>query len=61
MGGNTVDGKDGEFSKSAMEMRVRFSVEISPKLTEWKRRLLQNPEDLDAIKHDVRNQYPPRD
>lgn len=57
MGGSSVDGKDGEFIKSAMEMLVRFSVEISPKLTEWQDRLQKNPEQLDAIEHDVRDAY----
>lgn len=32
--GSSVDGKDREFIESAMEMLVRFSVEISPKLAE---------------------------
>ena len=57
MGEISVDGKDGEFIKSAMEMLVRFSVEISPKLAEWEQRLTEHPEELDAIEHDVRDQY----
>ncbi len=57
MGGSSVDGKDGEFIKSAMEMLVRFSVEMSPKLSEWEQRLRKNPEDLDSLEHDVRKEY----
>jgi hypothetical protein len=38
-------------------MLVRFSVEISPKLTEWQERLQKNPEQLDTIEHDVRDAY----
>lgn len=57
MGGSSVDGKDGEFIQSAMEMLVRFSVEINPKLAEWQERLQKNPEQLDAIEHDVRSEY----
>lgn len=57
MGSISVDGKDGELIKSAMEMLVRFSVEISPKLAEWQERLQKNPEQLDAIEHDVRDEY----
>lgn len=48
---------DGEFIKSAMEMLVQFSVEVSPKLSEREQRLRTNPEDLDSLEHDVRNEY----
>jgi hypothetical protein len=34
-----------------------ISVEISPKLTGWQQRLQQNPEQLDAIEHDVRDAF----
>lgn len=57
MGEISVDGKNGEFIQSSMEMLLRFSAEISPRLAEWEQRLKKNPEELDAIEHDVRNEY----
>jgi hypothetical protein len=35
MEGLSVDGKDGKFIQSAMEMVVRFSVEVTPQVAEW--------------------------
>jgi len=57
MEGISVDGKDGEFIKSAMEMVVRFSGEVTPQVAEWQRRLLKDPGELEIIEHEVRNQY----
>jgi|GEM_PF-1957558 len=57
MEGISVDGKDGEFIKSAMEMLVRFSGEVTPQVAEWQRRLLKDPGELEIIEHEVRNQY----
>ena len=39
MGGSTVDGRDGEFIRSTMEMLVRFSAEVTPRLADWEARL----------------------
>lgn len=57
MGSSSLDGKDGECIKSAMEMLVRFSVQVGPQLEEWERRLRENPAELDTIEHHVRNEY----
>ena len=57
MEGLSVDGKDGKFIQSAMEMVVRFSVEVTPQVAEWQRRLLKDPDTLEVIEHEVRQQY----
>mgnify|MGYP003382005275 CR=1 FL=1 len=57
MEGFSVDGQDGEFIKSAMEMLLRFTVEVTAQIDEWQRRLKQNPSELEVIEHEVRNQY----
>jgi hypothetical protein len=57
MEGLSVGGKDGEFIQSAMEMVVRFSVEVTPQVAEWQRRLLKDPDTLEVIEHEVRQQY----
>ena len=57
MEGFSVDGKDGEFIKSAMEMLVRFTVEVTAQIEDWQHRLLKDPGELEVIEHDVRNQY----
>lgn len=57
MEGLSVDGKDGKFISSAMEMVVRFSVEVTPQVEEWQNRLKQNPDKLEEIEQEVRRQY----
>jgi hypothetical protein len=57
MEGLSADGKDGNFIQSAMEMVVRFSVEVTPQVAEWQRRLLKDPDTLEVIEHEVRQQY----
>jgi len=57
MEGFSVDGKGGEFIKSAMEMLVRFTVEVTAQIEDWQNRLLKDPGELEVIEHEVRNQY----
>jgi len=55
MRGRAVDGEDEKFIRSMMEMLLRFSVEISPKMTEWQKRMPKNPEQLDTIEPHIRD------
>ena len=51
MEGFSVSGKNGEFIKSAMEMVLRFSAEVTAQIEEWQLRLKQNPGELELIEH----------
>jgi hypothetical protein len=57
MGGSTVDGPNGEFIQSAGEMFGRFSGEVLPKLSAWKRRLQQDPGELESIENEIRHAF----
>lgn len=57
MGGVSVDGRDGEFIKTVAEMLVRFTGSVFPKLAEWERRLKADPQNLDALEHEVPREF----
>jgi len=57
MGGVSVDGRDGEFINSVGEMLVRFTGGVFPKLAEWERRLKADPQNLDALEHEVQQEF----
>ena len=53
MGTISVNGRHGKFSESVLEMIVRFTGEVFPKLAEWERRLKVDPQTLDMRKREV--------
>ena len=57
MGTISVNGRHGKFSESVLEMIVRFTGEVFPKLAEWERRLKVDPQTLDMRKRDVWQEF----
>ncbi len=57
MEGVSVDGRDGQFIKTVSERLVRFTCDVSAKRGEWERRLAADPQNLDALEHEVPHEF----
>ena len=53
MGGASVDGKDKPGIESVEEMVVRFTGELMAEVPQWKTRIRERPEDLEALEREV--------
>ena len=57
MGAISVKGRNGKFSQSVVEMIVRFTGEVFPKLAEWEQRLKADPQILDTFQREVQQEF----
>jgi hypothetical protein len=57
MGATSVDGPNGEMIQSTGAMFGRFSAELLPQLSEWERKLSENPGELEVIERDVQQAF----
>ena len=57
MGAISVKGRNGKFSQSVVEMIVRFTGEVFPKLAEWERHLKVDPQTLDTLEREVQQEF----
>jgi hypothetical protein len=49
-----MGGKDGEMIQSVGQMVGKFTGELYPKLAMWEQQLMQSPESLESIEHEVK-------
>lgn len=54
MGIVCMSGKDGEMIQSVGQMVGKFTGELYPKLAMWEKQLMQSPESLESIEHEVK-------
>jgi hypothetical protein len=54
MGMVRMGGKDGELIQSVGQMVGKFTGELYPKLAMWENQLMQSPESLETVEHEVK-------
>ena len=57
MGDWNMDGPDGEKIESVPQMFGRFSGQLLAKISDWQKRLHEQPEELEVIEHEVRQAF----